>query len=249
VAVHLNTRIKRIEGNPSRATAVVLPDGTQRQFDFIIVAVPWGRVCSLFPQAMLASMPALDGVENIRPAPITAVHLWFDRPITTLPHAVLIEKLGQWVFNGGQNALHDVSGLNHYQNVLPDVSEPSHYYQVVISASHGLIGRRREDVLAEVRHDLEAIWPEARRARLLHWRTVTRAAAVFSVAPGVERFRPVQQTPIENLMLAGDWTMTGWPATMEGAVRSGYLAVEGILRQLGRDVHLLAPANSTWTNQ
>jgi uncharacterized protein with NAD-binding domain and iron-sulfur cluster len=112
---------------------------------------------------------------------------------------------------------------------------------VVISASHDLIGRDRDEVLSEIRQDLEAIWPAAREAQLLRWRLVTHPSAVFSTRPGLERIRPTQATPIENLVLAGDWTDTGWPATMEGAVRSGYLAAEVVLRSVGRDARLLVP--------
>ena len=64
---------------------------------------------------------------------------------------------------------------------------------------------------------------------------------MFSPVPGVDGLRPPQQTPILNLQVAGDWTATGWPATMEGAVRSGYLAAENVLRHLGRDERLLRP--------
>jgi uncharacterized protein with NAD-binding domain and iron-sulfur cluster len=105
---------------------------------------------------------------------------------------------------------------------------------VVISASHGLVGRRGQDVAEEVTRELEAIWPAARRAKLLRSRVVTHREAVFSLQPKIDRWRPPQQTPLENLALAGDWTATGWPATMEGAVRSGYLAAEAILRHQGR---------------
>jgi uncharacterized protein with NAD-binding domain and iron-sulfur cluster len=76
---------------------------------------------------------------------------------------------------------------------------------------------------------------------LRHARTLTHPAAVFSAEPGVERLRPAQQTGVANLFLAGDWTATGWPATMEGAVRSGHLAVESLLRSLGRGARLLVP--------
>ncbi len=229
VAVHLGTPVAQIDGDLRRATGIVLRDGRREEFDFVVVAVPWGRVRSLFSAEMLSAVPALERAGEIQPAPITAVHLWFDRPITPLPHAVLVGRLAQWVFNHGP------------QDILPNRPEPCHYYQVVISASHDLGGRRREDVVADVRRDLEAIWPEAREAELLHWRLVNRPAAVFSCRPGVERLRPTQQTPIRNLMLAGDWTATGWPATMEGAVRSGYLAVEAVLKSLGRPQRLLVP--------
>jgi uncharacterized protein with NAD-binding domain and iron-sulfur cluster len=74
--------------------------------------------------------------------------------------------------------------------------------------------------------------PEQRpQPRLLHARVITQPKAVFSVQPGMEHFRPDQKTAIHNLFLAGDWTDTGWPATMEGAVRSGYRAIEALHRQ------------------
>ena len=229
VAIHLGTPVGQIDGDGRRATGVMLCDGRRREFDFVVVAVPWGRVRSLFPDVMLAAIPALQRAKRILPATITTMHLWFDRPITTLPHAVLVGRLGQWVFNHGP------------RSVSPDASEPGYYYQVVINALREPAGRRREEVVAEVRGDLEAVWPQAREARLLRWRLVSRPEAVFSCRPGLERFRPAQQTPIENLMLAGDWTATGWPATMEGAVRSGYLAVEAVLRSLGHSKRLLVP--------
>jgi uncharacterized protein with NAD-binding domain and iron-sulfur cluster len=101
--------------------------------------------------------------------------------------------------------------------------------QVVISAAHDLSGRSEQEVIAKVDAELREVWPDNREARLLKGRMITEHRAVFSPLPGVDRFRPVQQSPIPNLQLAGDWTRTGWPATMEGAVRSGYLAAENIL--------------------
>ena len=83
-------------------------------------------------------------------------------------------------------------------------------------------------MLAEVRRNLEAVWPEVRGASLVHARVVAQPAAVFSVVPGLDLLRPPQQTRIANLALAGDWTATGWPATMEGAIGSGYRAVEAL---------------------
>jgi len=78
-------------------------------------------------------------------------------------------------------------------------------------------------------------------AKLLRARVVTEHAATFSSVPGVDRWRPHQASPIQNLFLAGDWTATDWPATMEGAVRSGYLAAETILEHMGRKESLLQP--------
>jgi len=235
VAVHLGTPIKRIEGDAHRVTAIVLPDGSRRAFDFVIAAVPWHRVRSLFPEAMLAAMPALRHVDEIRPAPITAVHLWFDCPITRLPHAVLVGKLSQWLFQV-KTSEHEIDSPEADSRppaermiLYTGKSIPQWSCQVVISASHELLGRRREAIVAEVCDELKSIWPGAEYARLLHWRVTTHPAAVFSCVPGLDRLRPSQKTPLENLMLAGDWTATGWPATMEGAVRSGYQAAEAVL--------------------
>jgi uncharacterized protein with NAD-binding domain and iron-sulfur cluster len=232
VRVHLAERVKSLEVESGRASALVLADGTRRPFDFFVVAVPWQHVRRLFPPAALETMPELAGVEAIRPAPIAALHLWFDRPIMALPHAVLVGRLGQWVFAKGSGVFFHVGGKAATQTRPLDAdmekdSRPprEHYYQVVISAAHDIRPSDRDEVLAQVRSELEAVWPAARDARLLRWRLVVEPAAVFSVESGLDRRRPAQATSLPNVMLAGDWTDTGWPATMEGAVRSGYLAV------------------------
>src|SRR5262249_28273772 len=116
-----------------------------------------------------------------------------------------------------------------------------YYYQVVISASSDLAGRERQSVVDEVLGDLQKAFPDARSASLLRWQLITEQQAVFSVQPGLDEIRPTQQTAIPNLLLAGDWTQTGWPSTMEGAVRSGYLAAEAVLAQLGRPEQILVP--------
>ena len=213
VSIHLKTSIRRIEADNGRAGAILLGDGTRRSFDFVVVAVPWRKVRSLFDENLLTAIPGLADVERIEPAAITAVHLWFDRPLTALPHAVLVGRLGQWAFFG---PAHD--------------AEPS-YCQVVISASHRLPLRNREAWLTDICRELESIWVTSGEPfpRLLHRRVVTQPAAVFSVTPDLERLRPSQQTAIPNLALAGDWTDTGWPGTMEGAIRSGRRAVEALL--------------------
>ena len=213
VRVHLDAPVRQIEGDGRRTGELILCDGTRRAFDLMIVAVPWHGIRSLLADDLLSQMPSLADVERIEPAAITAVHFWFDRPITRLPHAVLVGRLSQWLFAKPSDA-------------------GRYYYQVVISASHRLAPRTNEQWLADVRGELELVWPEARRAKLLHGRVVTLPAAVFSMTPEVERSRPPQRTPLENLCLAGDWTSTGWPATMEGAVRSGRQAVESLLHEM-----------------
>jgi len=190
--------------------------------------LPWRHVGELFDTEIAAALPWLEAVRTMPSVPITGVHLWYDRPIMNLPHAVLIGRLSQWVFSRGSSA-------------AADSAAPRFYYQVVISASRQLAASGRQDVVGRVTDELGAVWPEARAARLLHARMVTEPEAVFSPSPEVELLRPLQQTPVRGLFLAGDWTATGWPATMEGAVRSGYLAAERILQALARPRPLVVP--------
>ena len=204
---------------------MVLADGTRRAFDFIIATVPWGSITGLLGDSLRSAWPALGSVEAIQPGAITTVHLWFDRPLCDVPHAVLVDRTSQWMFADG----------------LVEDAEAGRHYQVVISASHALADCDPERILDCVRRDLEVVWPAARGLRLLHHRVITQPAAVFSVVPGLDQLRPRQATPLANLFLAGDWTATGWPATMEGAVRSGRLAVEAMLLALGRPERLLTP--------
>lgn len=213
--IHVESPIARVTGTAARATGVELADGSLRPFDFVIVAVPWRRVSSLFHADMAAAIPEFQTLDQIESSPISSLHLWFDRPITDLPHAVLVGCLSQWLFNRGPTP-------------SPRSDETWHAYQVVISASRELAIYSREEVLRKVVEELRLIWPVAISAQVRHWRLVTEHDAVFSYRPGFDGLRPPQQTPIANLALAGDWTATDWPATMESAVRSGYLAAKSL---------------------
>src|SRR5207248_5333410 len=122
-----------------------------------------------------------------------------------------------------------------------EVAPGEHYVQVVVSAARGLRGLGREAVRETVLAELRRLFPAAARAVPRRVRVVTEHAATFSAVPGVDRWRPGPVSPIGNLLLAGDWTATGWPATMEGAVRSGYLAAEAIMRRSGVSAPLLQP--------
>ena len=222
VKIHLGRSLRTLQTRHDEVIAAEFDDGQRLEFDYFVNALPWRRVRQVLPPDANQFIPEIDSLTGIVSSSITAVHLWFDRVITELPHAVLLGRLSQWIFNRGR---HVVTGVGN---------RDSHYYQVVVSASQSLLQRRHDDIVTEVCNDLAEIWPTAKNATLCHWRIVTQREAVFSMDPDVERLRPQQQTGYRNLFLAGDWTRTGWPATMEGAVRSGYLAAEGLLATLGR---------------
>ena len=147
----------------------------------------------------------------------------------------LLDTTTQWIFN--KTALYGAA------NGKPESASAGggQYLQLVISASYDLLQKSRQEIidqcLEEVRHAL----PAARDAQLLKATVIKEAAATFSPEPGVDRWRPKQQSSVRGLFLAGDWTDTGWPATMEGAVRSGYLAAEAVLRVHGTPRGFLQP--------
>jgi squalene-associated FAD-dependent desaturase len=227
VTLRLKTGVERLHVQDNQATHITLRVGERLDAKNFVLAVPHHRVLDLLPED-LRTHPQFVGAAQLESAPISSVHLWFDRPITDLPHAVLIGRLSQWMFN-------------RTRLLNPPPSKGSHYYQLVISASRELAGRSQEQIIPEVLGDLAEIWPAAAEAKLQSGRVVTEHRAVFSAKPGSDALRPPQQSPIHNLQLAGDWTNTGWPATMEGAVRSGYLAAENVLANMGQPETLLQP--------
>ncbi|MBS0210337.1 MAG: FAD-dependent oxidoreductase [Planctomycetes bacterium] len=221
VVFHAETPIARVVVEAGRATGIETADGRRLPFDAVVVAVPWRRFRELFDQAAAPALePAVRGAGQLTGAPITGVHLWFDRPITELPHAVLVGTLSQWLFQRSGAAT---------ANETPNAGE--HYYQIVISASYALDTISKEELITRVLGELRQVFPAAREAQLVRSRVVTDPHAVFSPVPNVDELRPAQATPIANLALAGDWTASGWPATMEGAVRSGYLAAAALVAQ------------------
>ena len=238
VKIHLGKSAVELTSDGTNVRGLRLDDGMVHNFDYVVLAVPWRRVGKILPEHLAASLQELSQVEEIESVPITAVHLRFDRSITTLPHAVMIDRFAQWIFRRQRFPLSQ------------DGSQQADDYQVVISASRELGGNGRDKIIRQIREDINSAWPEASTARLLHARVVTQRDAVFSARPETEQMRPGQRTNISNLMLAGDWTRTGWPSTMEGAVRSGYLAAEEILQAEGGEEIVLQPdLRRSWLTQ
>jgi squalene-associated FAD-dependent desaturase len=231
VTVRLTTGVRTVEGDAEgTVSGVVLRSGETVPADFVVAAVPFDRVADLLGDDLTARVPALTGLESLASSPITGVHLWFDRPVCPFDHVVTLGHTVQWVFN--HTAI---------QGRRPGESDRGEYLQLVVSASYDLLKLDREAVRDLMLAELGEIWPGAREAKLLRWWVVTEHGATFAVRPGVDALRPPQRTPVEGLFLAGDWTSTGWPATMEGAVRSGYLAAEGVLQDLGRPSRVVLP--------
>jgi len=273
VTARLQSAAKRVvieNGGNSGAGAnhcvvgVELRSGERIAADHVILAVPQHLVLGLLPDG-LQSDPYFAGISRLETAPISSVHLWFDRPITDLRHATFVGRTSQWLFN--RSAIHGNRESRVVHDAVPNPGGPilfesvptpgsprantnpkseirnpkSYYYQVVISAARDVLARGTDETIRMVVEELAEIWPIVREVQLVHSRLVTEHKAVVSMLPGVDRLRPLQQSPIGNLQLAGDWTKTGWPGTMEGAVRSGYLAAENVLQHVGRPAQLVQP--------
>lgn len=223
VRVRLGCAARRLRLGAGGVDSVELRNGEAITADHYVAAVPFERLLNLLPEAVIERETYFSGLRNLETSPITSVHVWYDRPVWRLPHVVLVDCLGQWVFARGE------------------VAPGEHYLQVVVSAARLFRGVGQEEIQRRILEELAHLFPVAVSARVVRVRVVTEHAATFSVVPGVDKWRPRQASPIANLFVAGDWTATGWPATMEGAVRSGYLAAEALLARRGVAEKLVQP--------
>ena len=207
VSIHLRTPIESFDA----ACGVRLPGGGIQQADYYVVCLPPERVAGVAPGLGIET-------EWVEHSPITGIHLWFDRPITDLPSATLLDRTIQWMFN----------------------KREGRYIQLVVSASRALSSMPKSDVTALALKELVEFFPATRDAKLVRAHVVKEMRATFSALPRVEQLRPGPVvTAAKNLFLAGDWTRSGWPATMEGAVRSGYIAAEAVTRAAGNPAKFL----------
>ncbi|MEM8732714.1 MAG: hydroxysqualene dehydroxylase HpnE [Planctomycetota bacterium] len=217
----------------------------------LVLAVPWHQFSRLAPSTDSPEPTSLEKFLNatdqhcqqLQSSPITGVHTWWDQPWLETQHATIVNRLCQWVFpkpSVGARAEVNTEWASITQNETAvtqanlQKNEPNAsatYYQIVISASRDLSEFKKHDLAKAIHDDLGKVFPRAKDAKLLRCEPVTDPNSVFSVRSGSAALRPNQQTEIPGLWLAGDWTQTGWPATMEGAILSGFRAADGIIHR------------------
>jgi zeta-carotene desaturase len=227
---------------PTEKGARLRVQDAEEEFDCAILAVPFDSLAKLLPDSP-ESRDLRENLSHFETAPITGVHLWFDRQITDLPHAVLLDRTIQWMFHKSRLLEKTWAGNSHGESEagIQDRNgedRPS-YVELVVSASKSLIEKSRQEIIDLALSELREFFPAARDAKLVKATVIKEVNATFSPKPGIDRYRPGSQSPWPHIFLAGDWTATGWPATMEGAVRSGYLAAQTILAQTERPRNLL----------
>jgi zeta-carotene desaturase len=257
-----------------------------RDFDFLILALPFDALGKVLPQTT-ESAPLREQISHFESAPITGIHLWFDRRITDLDHAVLLDRTIQWMFHksrlqptrtdrarleaagvknagvknagvesagvknaGAESAGIKSAGIESGRAALQGrvsvadtkgaLAPEGSYIELVVSSSKTLIGKSRAEIVDLALNEVREFFPAARNANLVKSTVIKEVNATYSPRPGIDAHRPTAATPWPRVFLAGDWTATGWPATMESAVRSGYLAAEALSRAAGLKQHFLS---------
>jgi zeta-carotene desaturase len=202
-----------VEGFQPQSEGVKLcVGGEEITADFAIVAAPFNVIGNLLPEGE-ASSALRAKLARFESSPITGIHLWFDRQITDLDHAVLLDRTIQWMF--------------HKSKLLNRTGGGS-YVELVVSSSKSLVEMGRQEIIDLAVRELAEFFPIVKEARLEKATVIKEIHATYSPQPGVDDYRPAAKSPWPRIVLAGDWTQTNWPATMEGAVRSGYLAAEAL---------------------
>ncbi len=201
---------------PQTSDVCVTANGVEQRFDYLVLAVPFDGLARILPHTPAAA-PLAAMLGQFQTSPITGIHLWFDREISDLDHAVLLDRTIQWMFHKSRliQARENANGS---------------YVELVVSSSKSLLEKSKTQIVDLAVKELREFFPAARAASLLKSTVIKEVNATYSPRPGIDAHRPKSETAWPRIFLAGDWTATGWPATMEGAVRSGYLAAEALAK-------------------
>lgn len=211
VSIQMRQPVERVLVEDGVARGVVV-NGEERTAKVVVSAVPFEKAAGLAPEAGI-------DVSAFTHSSITGIHFWFDQPVTALPYGTLLDRNLQWFF----------------------AKEGGRYLQLVVSASKPWLRLPRQEVIDLAMAELAEYLPAVRTATLVRAQVVKEARATYSALPGLGKHRPGNRTKLENFVLAGDWTRSGWPSTMEGAARSGYMAAEVVAEILGKPQRFLLP--------
>ncbi len=225
--VRLRAGVEAIRPQPDGVSLCV--NGEEIRRDFLIAALPFQALDKALLEDPAAE--ALRGkLRRFETSPITGIHFWFDRQITDLDHAVLLDRTIQWMFH--KSRLHAQGS---------EEARGGSYVELVVSSSKSLVETPRNEILELALRELGEFFPRVREARVLKSTVIKEVHATYSALPRSDEYRPGNATAWPRLFLAGDWTASGWPATMEGAVRSGYLAAEALTKAGGQPKTFLIP--------
>lgn len=212
--VRLNADVAQIQFNSTRAMGVTLRSGEQIEAKTITSAVPHNALARLLPTEVIANQECFVGFAQLKSSPIVSINLWFDESVTDIEFVGLIDSRIDWVFN---------------KNTILGEKKRQQHLALVISNAHDVVRLPNKHLADIALTELQRFFPAAKRFRPFRALVLREHEATISHTIGTTYLRPSQRTPFENFFLAGDWTNTGLPATIEGAVRSGQECARTIL--------------------
>ncbi len=209
-SVRAQSGVKAIGVERGRFCGVTLADGETISATACISAAP--------PQDVAKYAGALaPAAAQLHSSPIVSVNLWFDRPLFEAPFVGLIGTTMQWAFD---------------KRALTTPASDLHHLALVVSAARDIVHMSAKDLIDLALDDLRRVTSKVNSARLAHARVIKERQATFSATPAAERLRPAHRTAIRGFYLAGDWTDTGLPATIESAVVSGHACAARVWQDL-----------------
>lgn len=212
--IRLKSGVERLMTEDDSVTGVRLADGTVHSAEAVIGALPPWALQRIFERSESRALPAID-FERFVPSPIVSVHVWLRGGLDSGPMTGLLDTTLQWVFEKGG----DGDGSRHYSCTIS-------------AAAARVMDMNEEDLRALLLRELRILRPDLREQDILRVLAVREKRATFLPLPGMERVRPATRCGMSGLYLAGDWTATGMPATIEGAIRSGYTAADAVTADL-----------------
>ncbi|KAF0847088.1 hydroxysqualene dehydroxylase HpnE [Nocardia caishijiensis] len=211
----VGTGVTDLEITDDTLTGVHLSDGRVVEVDAAVLAVPPWSLTTLLDRGRLGQYDHFAPVRKIEPAPISSVYVWLDRPLRMRRLAEnLRDTTIEWVF--------DTTGMHGVE------TNAGHCYSLAVSASWEVVHLPNAEFAAAALRSLAEHYPEVAHAEVLRTHVIHQPQATFSAQPGFDELRLPQRTPVDGLFLAGDWTDTGMPSTMESAAESAVRAVDRV---------------------
>jgi squalene-associated FAD-dependent desaturase len=226
--VLLSKEVSQFHFEDEKIVSVSTQDGKEFRAQVFLSAVPWFEFEQLLSNSGISSKLVIKtpsreicDLDRFKPSSIISIQLWFDRIIMEEEFAALVDTRVQWVFDKSWEFRRHLGS-----EAVKQQKEKGQHLSLVISGAQEFVEMSKEELIAIAMEDLKRVLPKAKNVNIIHSVVIKEKRATFSPSPGLEAMRPLPETTFSNLFLAGDWTNTGLPATIEGAVLSGKKAAE-----------------------
>lgn len=207
--VRTAAQVNRLVVERNKVVAVELKDGERITADYFISAVTHSAFLQMIPDELREN--EFRALASLGSSPIVSINLWFDRSVIDREFVGLIGTRSQWIFN---------------KDLIVKPAGQANQIAVIISAARDFVDWTKDRMVEMALAELKELLPESRSAKLIHCRIIKEREATLSHTLESDRIRPGARTSLSNLILAGDWTDTGLPATIESAVISGETAAQ-----------------------